>query len=70
MTTEKCHSVCLLVHDIIVFSPKNKPCELMRQGYVHEVESIPKSLEVNVSFMPFSSPVIGELLCSSTRLKS
>ena len=25
MTTEKCHSVCLLVHDIIFFSPKNKP---------------------------------------------
>ena len=26
MTTEKWHSVCLLVHDIIFFSPKNKPC--------------------------------------------
>ena len=25
MTTEKCHSVCLLVYDIIFFSPKNRP---------------------------------------------
>ena len=24
MTTEKCHSVCLLVHDIIFLSPKNR----------------------------------------------
>ena len=28
MTTEKCHSVCLLVYDIIFFSPKNRPCAL------------------------------------------
>ena len=25
MTTEKCHSVCLLVYDIMFFSPKNRP---------------------------------------------
>ena len=25
MTTEKCQSVCLLVYDIIFFSPKNRP---------------------------------------------
>ena len=30
MTTEKCHSVCLLVYDIIFFSPKNKPCVLQK----------------------------------------
>ena len=37
-----------------------------RQGYVQEVESIPRRLQVNVSFMSFTSPVIGQLLCSST----
>ena len=29
MTTEKCHSVCLLVYDIIFFSPKNRPWALI-----------------------------------------
>ena len=37
-----------------------------RQGYVQEVKSIPKRLQVNVSIMSFTSPVIGQLLCSST----
>ena len=39
-----------------------------RQGHVQEVESIPRRLQVNMSFMSFTSPVIGQLLCSSTRL--
>ena len=39
-----------------------------RQGYVQEVDSIPKRLQVNVSFRPFSSPVIGKLFYSSNRL--
>ena len=32
MTTEKCHSVCLLDHDIILSSPKNRLCLIRRGG--------------------------------------
>ena len=40
MTTEKCHSVCLLVYDIIFFSPKNRPCKRLSLPIKSDDDSI------------------------------
>ena len=52
MTTEKCHSVCLLVHDIIFFSPKNKPCVTNRYSLLGKIDESVKALAgiSNLSF--------------------
>ena len=44
MTTEKCHSVCLLVHDNIFSSPKDRPWPLCRLHPSHSISVFSNSL--------------------------